>query len=225
MAAPFLKTIAKPVSTFLKGIPKPIAGAGLSPVKHTAKAVKSPIIDKVVNFLGGNNQRIMGRIEADAIRGNTFGNLKSSAKQMMRMGFIDKNQAKARIAGGRKILLGEGNMISRAGRNAISDISHPIDNLRGSMVKMLRDYNPATKTWSNKSLGGMTGSAIMNIGLPASFIAPIWKDKEMSTGKKIGKSVGYAAAPLMFTRFLPSMAAYGAIDKAFPASKIPGAVQ
>lgn len=225
MAAPFLKTIARPVSTFLKGVPKPIAGAGLSPVKHTAKAVKSSSIDKVVNFLGGNNQRIMGRIEANAIRGNTFRSLKSSVKQMKRMGFIGEHQAKARIASGRKTLLGEGNMISRAGRNIISDISHPIDNLRGSMVKMLRDYNPNTKTWSNKSLGGLSGSAVMNVGLPASFIAPIWKDKEMGTGKKIGKSIGYAATPLMFTKFLPSMAAYSAVEKAFPASKIPGATQ
>lgn len=220
MATPFLKSVLKPMGKYLKA-PKLMPGAGLSQVRHTEKAIKSPVIDKFVRAMGGNNPNVMKRLESDAIRGHTLHNVKSSAKKMKQLGLIDKRQAKARIAGGRKRLYGPGNRITRMARDTITDVSHPINNFRGNVIRMVRDYDPVTRTWSNKSPMKMLGSTALNVGLPASFIAPVWKDKKMNTGQKLGKSVGYAAAPLMFTKFIPSMATYSAIDKVFPSSQLP----
>jgi hypothetical protein len=220
MASPAtLKSLAKPVFRFLKGGIKPIVGSATGTVKHTGKAVKSPLIDKVVGFAGGNNKRIMGRIESEAIRSAKFKALKKSIGKKVKLGTMPKTRAKEIINAKRKNYLGEGNYATRVIRNSINDISHPIDNARGNIVKMLRDYDPVTKTWSNKSAKRLVGSAALNIGLPASFIAPVWKDKDLSTGKKIGKSIGYAATPLAFNKTIPSMMAYSGVDKAFSAPK------
>lgn len=224
---PTVSKAVKPVKDALRptyqkimtGAPKAHRHAGLGRVAHTEKAFKSKGLDRFLDVVGASNKRIMRGVEDRAIKDHIFRTAKRTAKDQLKAGDIGKKTYRKAVGAAKTARSGTGGFFKRLGRDSLKDIRNPVDNIRGNIVKKFRTFDPETMKWTNKSLGGIAGGLAVDAAFTASLAAPVWKDKDTSTGKKIGKTMTYAAMPLAFNRTLPSMAAYTAADKMFSSKK------
>lgn len=223
-AKPIVKSIKPTVSKAVKPVKdalrptyqKIMTGA---PKAHTEKAFRSKGLDRFLDVVGASNKRIMRGVEDRAIKDHIFRTAKRTAKDQLKAGDIGRKTYRKAVGAAKTAGSGTGGFFKRLGRDSLKDIRNPVDNIRGNIVKKFRTFDPEAMKWTNKSLGGIAGGLAVDAAFTASLAAPVWKDKDTSTGKKIGKTMTYAAMPLAFNRTLPSMAAYTAADKIFSSKK------
>lgn len=181
--------------------------------------LRSPVgtssLSKITSSVKGNDVLSHMATKARALHARDMAI--NAYKRSAQRGIINKPTMKRLIGEAKRKTMPPGNFVQRQIHHVAEDASHPIRNLKESLLNIFYKYDPHSKTMAGKSRLYATGSAALAVGFPAWMISDVVKDKDLSKGNKVGKSIAYAAIPPMTVSpsWVPSILAYSMADKAF----------